>query len=131
MVYNKKMPQGAAFIIFVSIIFFFSCNNVKNKNYIITPSIVHFSIDRETHFEATFHIKNLSSEKLFISEVATACGCVAGKLQDSTVFPNDSVSLKVTFTPKSSDTGDVVRFVSVRTDGSPPIKSVELRGKVN
>lgn len=131
MLYMKKRPQGAAFIIFVSVIFLFSCNSVKSKNYTITPSIVHFSIDRETRFEATLHIKNLSSEKLYISEIATACGCVAGTLQDSTVFPNDSVSLKVTFTPKPSDTGDVVRFVSVRTDGTPPIKSVELRGKVN
>jgi hypothetical protein len=109
----------------------FNCKNADKKKYEITPSVVHFSISRGKSYEAIVYVKNLGSENLFISEIASACGCVVGTLKDSTVFPNDSIPLKVTFKPNPSDTGEMFRFISLRTNGTPPIKSVELRGYVH
>jgi hypothetical protein len=56
---------------------------------------------------------------------------MVGKLKDSIILTNDSVPLKLAFTPNESDTGKAVRFISIRTNGRPPIRTIELRGTIN
>lgn len=129
---TKNMSWQIFFIAFPLVIFSFHCKTTDENMYTVTPSVVGFSITRDTSFETNVYIKNLSSEKLLISEIASACGCTVGTLKDSTVQPNDSVPLKIIFTPNPlSDTGKLVRFISIRTNGTPPIKSIELRGTVH
>lgn len=117
--------------IFGIFIFFLRCKTPIKKEYTITPSVVNFSINRDTSFETIFYVKNNGLDNLIISEIATECGCVVGTLLDSIVFPNDSIALKVKYTPKPTDSGEIFRFISIRTNGIPPIKSVSMRGNVN
>lgn len=118
-------------IVSTVILFTFSCRREDKKTYVIEPSVVHFSIPQGASYDTVVYVKNLSSEKLAITEIASACGCMVGDLRDSTVLPNDSVPLRVTFKPNPSDTGEMIRFISLRTNGRPPIQSVELRGAVH
>ncbi|SDX11058.1 Protein of unknown function [Hydrobacter penzbergensis] len=128
MVAHKNISRLIALAI---VTFSFNCKTADKKTYAIIPSVVHFSIPRGTSYETTVYVKNLGSDKLIISEIASACGCMVGTLKDSIVSSNDSVPLRVTFKPNPSDTGEMFRFISVRTNGRPPIQSVELRGTVH
>lgn len=123
---SKSLLIGCAVILFLS-----NCNTTNEETYFVTPSVVHFSISKGTSFDTTIYIRNDDSKKLVVSEIATACGCMVGTIKDSIVLPNDSIPLKLTFTPNAPDTGRVVRFISLRTNGKPPIRTIELRGTVN
>jgi hypothetical protein len=39
--------------------------------------------------------------------------------------------MRLFFTPNASDSGEVIRYISIRTNGIPSIKTIELRGHVN
>jgi archaellum component FlaG (FlaF/FlaG flagellin family) len=106
-------------------------NSSDVKSFIVSPSVARFSISNGETFDTTFFIKNIGKEKLMITEIATACGCVAGRVRDSTVMPNDSIPLSVTFKPNPGDSGKLARFITIRTNGTPPIQSVELQGDVH
>lgn len=108
-----------------------NCNTPNKETYFVTPSVVYFAISKGTSFDTTVYVRNDDSKKLFVSEIATACGCMVGTIKDSTVLSNDSIPLKLTFTPNALDTGKVVRFISLRTNGKPPIRTIELRGTIN
>ena len=104
--------------------------NQTQESYSINPISISFNVLRGSKFDTVVYVKNKASKDLFISEIATACGCTGGLLKDSTIMPNDSVQLKVSFTPDTKDSGNVVRFISIRTNGTPAIKTNELRAKV-
>ncbi|MBX9733809.1 MAG: DUF1573 domain-containing protein [Chitinophagaceae bacterium] len=125
--YSHKLSLCLPFFIF-----FIGCKSNKNlRTYAITPSVTNFSISRDTTLETVFHIKNYGSQNLIISEISTSCGCVVGALRDSVVPTNDSVELKIKYTPKTTDSGKIVRYISIRTNGYPPIKSAEIVGFVH
>jgi hypothetical protein len=132
LIYNMRKAQNIFFILISFFVFLsFGCNKKRKENYLVSPSNILFSTIRGSSFDTTVYVKNTGSEKLIISEIATPCGCLVGKLSDSSVQLNDSVPMRLFFTPNASDSGEVIRYISIRTNGIPSIKTIELRGHVN
>lgn len=107
-----------------------SCMDTNTETYTISPSILHLEVNKDSTHESKVYIKNKSSNKLNITEISSSCGCTVGVLKDSTLLPFDSVSLNIKFTPNKVDSGEVIRFVSLRTTGTPPVISLEIRAKI-
>ena len=66
-------------------------------------------------FEKTFTIKNVGDAPLVIDRITTTCGCTAVLLDEKTLKPGRSASLKVTF-QTSGLQGKVERKVLLRSN---------------
>ncbi|MDI9364603.1 MAG: DUF1573 domain-containing protein [Flavobacterium sp.] len=127
----EKLFRFVTFSIFVTVYFAItSCKSEKKGIYVISPSILNLTVKRDSTYESKVYVKNQGSNKLNILEVSSSCGCTVGVLKDSILLPFDSVSLDIKFTPNKVDSGEVIRFISLRTNGTPPVKSIEIRAKI-
>ncbi len=113
--------------VFVLIIFCIACStNIPKETIEVSPSLIHFLAKGDSAFTKTVYIKNNSQKNVNIIDISTSCGCTVAQIIDSVVHPKDSIPICIKYKPNKNDTNNVVRFVSIRTNGTPPIKSIEI-----
>lgn len=122
-----RLTNILPFVIFFSV----ACKSKAPVESVeVSPSLIHLLAERDSVYTKTVYVKNNSLKNINILEISTSCGCTVAHLKDSIVNSNDSVPIDVEYTAKQNDTGNFVRFVSIRTNGKPPIKTIELKVKI-
>ena len=118
--------------ILLVVMFFCGACNYKAPDGTVefSPSVIHILAQRDSVYKKTIYVKNNSLKNIFIRDISTSCGCTVAHLKDSIVNSKDSVPINVEYSAKQNDTGNFVRFVSIRTNGNPPIKTIELKVKI-
>lgn len=126
-----KISFRNTILIALTIILIFACKSKNAEGSVeITPSVYNLLAKRDSTYINTVYVKNNTSQEVKIINISTSCGCTVASLKDSVVNCRDSVPVSILYTAKQSDTGNLVRYVSVRTNGIPPIKTIELKVKI-
>ena len=129
-IYWKLSIRYTSILLFV-IFFCVSCNSKATDGSVeVSPSVIHILAQRDSVYTKTSYVKNNSLKNIKISDISSSCGCTVARLKDSIINSKDSVPVNIEYTAKQSDTGNFVRYVSIRTNGTPPIKTIELKVKI-
>lgn len=122
--------------IFYIVIFLFllgcSQNKFREVNYNLNSDTANFGkIGYNDTFEKVIHLRNISNYEIKILKIENGCGCTSGKIVDSTVKANDSVGILVSYIPLlTKDSGFVEKYITIRTDATPPFRNIVLIGEV-
>ena len=112
-----------------------SCNdntNIAFQKYRLSVDTLFFGLIKQSDTAIrTVYIFNSSVSKIGILREETACGCTKTALKDSTVNSNDSIPIFVKYIPSlNKDSGDIIRYITVRTNSEPPFINLVVRAKV-
>jgi hypothetical protein len=75
----------------------------------------------------SFGCNKKRKENYLVSPSNILFSTIRGSSFDTTVYVKNTGSEKLII----SDSGEVIRYISIRTNGIPSIKTIELRGHVN
>jgi hypothetical protein len=96
----------------------------------VEPASFDFGQLRTMHrVQRQFLVKNFGSADLTIGNVTTTCGCTAALLDQKTIKPGRSATLRVTFNTRD-DRGKVVRTVVLESN-DPARPKLELKLEAN
>ncbi len=77
----------------------------------------------------TFEFKNYSSKPVVIVDVKASCGCTTPEWSKDPVQPNEKGFIKASFNPRNRP-GTFNKVVTVKTNGTPDIIQLKLKGEV-
>jgi len=127
----SKLSIRYANILVGATFFCVACNSkAPDVSVEVSPSTINLLAKRDSTYLNTVYVKNNSLKNLKISDISSSCGCTVAHLKDSIINSKDSVPVSIEYTAKQNDTGNLVRYVSIRTNGTPPIKTIELKVKI-
>ena len=115
-------------------LYLLSCsqNKYREIKYELSNDTINFGkINYSDTFSQTVYLKNFSDKVIKILDVENGCGCTSGKILDSTIKKNDSISIQVTFIPSiTKDSGAIAKYITIRTDANPPFRNLNIIGEV-
>lgn len=80
---------------------------------------------------STIFCKNFSDANISVLKIELGCGCTKTKLIDSIIKPGDSVAIFIKYLPSlNKDSGQVIKYITVRTNSSPTFLNLVIKGNV-
>lgn len=107
-----------------------SCSERKKEAVIsIEKDTISFIAKKGQIVRASFTIKNVGDDTLYIKNINTDCGCTTVKSPKKFILPTESSSVLLSYDTKS-DSGDVTKTVVVESNTTPILHTVIIAGMV-
>ncbi len=131
----KKSCRKILFRLSLSVVIMISCSQKKElkSNYRFNIDTVNFkTIKKNDTLIRTVYILNESNLPIKIMDVENGCGCTSTLLNDSIIKSKDSLPLVITYIPSIvKDSGEIIKFLSLRSNSIPAFLNLTIKGKVS
>ena len=111
-----------------------SCNTAGTKikkALFVSADSIFFSLKNSDTLKKKLVLYNKSENLIKITGIENGCGCTVAIINDSTIKSSDSSFLQITYIPQiSKDSGDVLRYITIKSNTIPAFKNIILKGKV-
>jgi len=120
--------------LFLLLVIVCGCNNTNNtsKSFSLSVDTLAFKeLNYTDSFQQIVFCKNSTNVKIRILQIENGCGCTSGILKDSVIETNDSVPILIKYIPSySKDSGAIIKYLTIRSNSSPPFKNIIIKGNV-
>ena len=109
-----------------------ACANRGNKQEANDIKLDFGTISSDSVFSKDVKFSNNTRSDLYIKSVEAECGCMITAFPKEKILPGGFGNIHIVYEPsKSTDSGVVQRWITIRTSAAVPISSIQLKGYVN
>ena len=113
-------------------LFVVACANNSDKQETENIKLDFGSIPSDSMFAKDVKFSNNTRSDLYIKSVEAECGCMITAFSKEKILPGSFGNIHIVYDPsKSTDSGVVQRWITIRTTAAVPISTIRLEGYVN